>query len=210
VRLEKLCRYLLRSAVAQDRRLADGRVVLTLKSVWTDGTRQLLFEPLTLLEKLAALIPRPRINLVIYHGVLAPHCGWRARVVAYSAPPVVAIPFPEVTDTSESAPRHWAWAALMRRAFDVDVLACLCCGGRLRLIATVEAPEAIGAILAAASREEAGREPPVTRWLSALCRGRGAGGAENGRPVNRAFMRPMLHRSGGCELDRRRHVPAPR
>ena len=47
----------------------------------------LVFEPLTLLEKLAALTPRPRINLVLYHGVLAPHAGWRARVVAYGAPP---------------------------------------------------------------------------------------------------------------------------
>ena len=57
-RLEQVCRYLLRPAVAQDRLrlLADGHIVLTLKSAWTDGTRQLLFEPLTLLEKLAALI----------------------------------------------------------------------------------------------------------------------------------------------------------
>ncbi|HEY7293569.1 MAG TPA: transposase [Dehalococcoidia bacterium] len=84
MRLEQFYRYLLRPAVAQDRLrlLADGGVVLTLKSAWTDGTRQLLFEPLTLLQMLAALTPRPRINLVIYHGVLAPHCGWRARVVA--------------------------------------------------------------------------------------------------------------------------------
>jgi hypothetical protein len=153
-----------RPPVAQDRLrlLADGRVVLTLKSAWTDGTRQLVFEPLTLLEKLAALIPRPRINLVLYHGVLAPYCGWRARVVTYGAPAAVASPGSEPSDTSRSAPRHWAWAALMRRAFDVDVLACPCCGGRLRLIATVEDPEAIGAILAAlaASREVAGRAPP--------------------------------------------------
>jgi hypothetical protein len=35
------------------------------------------------------------------------------------------------------------WAALMRRAFDVDVLACPSCGWRRRLIATVEDPEAI-------------------------------------------------------------------
>jgi hypothetical protein len=162
-RLEQLCRYLLRPAVAQDRLrlLADGRIVLTLKSAWTDGTRQLLFEPLTLLEKLAALIPRPRINLVLYHGVLAPHCGWRARVVAYGRPLAVASPCSEAPVASGSAPRHWAWAALMRRAFDVDVLACPRCGGRLRLIATVEDPEAIGAILAAASREEAGRAPPA-------------------------------------------------
>ena len=89
-RLEQLCRYLYRPAVAQDRlrRLDDGRIVLTLKTAWADGTRHLVFEPLTLLEKLAALTPRPRINLVLYHGVLAPHAGWHARVVAYVAPPV--------------------------------------------------------------------------------------------------------------------------
>ena len=88
-RLEQLCRYLLRPAVAQDRlrRLSDGRIVFTLKTPWTDGTRHLIFEPLTLLEKLAALIPRPRINLVLYQGVLAPHAGWRARMVAYGASP---------------------------------------------------------------------------------------------------------------------------
>jgi hypothetical protein len=161
-RLEQLCRYLLRPAVAQDRLrlLADGRVVLTLKSPWADGTRQLLFEPLTLLEKLAALIPRPRINLVLYHGVLAPHCGWRARVVGYGAPPAVACPGSGPSDTSRSAPRHWAWAALMRRAVDVDVLACPRCSGRLRLIATIEDPAAIEAILAAVSCEETGRAPP--------------------------------------------------
>jgi hypothetical protein len=38
--------------------------MLTLKSAWADGTRQLLFEPLELLEKLAALIPRPRIAAI--------------------------------------------------------------------------------------------------------------------------------------------------
>ncbi|MGH7389542.1 MAG: transposase [Candidatus Rokuibacteriota bacterium] len=88
-RLEQLCRYLLRPAVAQDRlrRLDDGRIVLTLKAAWADGTRHLVFEPLTLLEKLAALTPRPRINLGLYHGVLAPHARWRARVTAHGAPP---------------------------------------------------------------------------------------------------------------------------
>jgi len=39
-RLEQLCRYLLRPAVAQERlRLSgDGRIVLTLKAAWADGT----------------------------------------------------------------------------------------------------------------------------------------------------------------------------
>jgi uncharacterized protein YbaR (Trm112 family) len=39
--------------------------------------------------------------------------------------------------------RAWTWAALMHRAFDIDVLACPHCGGRLRLIATLHDP-AIG------------------------------------------------------------------
>jgi hypothetical protein len=97
---------------------------------------------------------------VLYHGMLAPHCGWRARAVAYGAPPAVASSCSEAPVASGAAPRHWAWAALMRRGFDVDVLACPRCGGRLRLIATVEDPAAIEAILAAVSCEEAGRAPP--------------------------------------------------
>ena len=56
---------------------------LELKRPWSDGTTPLLFEPLEFLEKLAALTPRPEINLVLYHGVLAPHARWRAEVVAY-------------------------------------------------------------------------------------------------------------------------------
>src|SRR5262245_18998136 len=83
--LEQLARYVLRPPIAQERltRTADGRVLLTLKAEWSDGTTHLLFEPIELLERLAALTPRPRINLVLHHGVLAPHSRWRARAVAY-------------------------------------------------------------------------------------------------------------------------------
>ena len=45
-------------------------------------------------------------------------------------------------------PRSWAWATLMRRAVGIDLLACPRCGGRLRLIATVEDPAVGGKILA--------------------------------------------------------------
>jgi hypothetical protein len=168
-RLEQLCRYLLRPAVAQDRLqlMGDGRVLLTLKAAWRDGTRHLLFEPLDLLEKLAAITPRPRINLVLYHGVLAPHSRWRARVVAYGAmPPAALLPSPPAGASSDAPPpqqpRHWAWATLMRRAFDIDVLACPRCGGRLRLIGVVEDPDAIRQILAALALtvDHVDRAPP--------------------------------------------------
>ena len=97
------------------------------------------------------------------------HCR-PARVVAYGAPPGEAPGAASVSagannDSSAPNARHWAWAALMRRAFDIDVLACPRCGGRLRLIATVEDPGAIRAILAAvaSSEERADRAPPCTR-----------------------------------------------
>jgi hypothetical protein len=140
-------------------------VVLTLKTPWADGTRQLVFEPLTLLERLAALTPRPRINLVLYHGVLAPHAGWRARVVGYCARGQAPVVLENATANASGGPaaapssRHWAWAALMRRAFEIDVLACP--RWALAVDCHVEDPDAIRTILAAAlSRELPDRAPP--------------------------------------------------
>jgi hypothetical protein len=43
--------------------------------------------------------------------------------------------------------RYWAWADLMRRIFQIDILACTC-GGRLRFIATIEDPPVVQRILA--------------------------------------------------------------
>jgi hypothetical protein len=46
-----------------------------------------------------------------------------------------------------ATPRHWTWAALMRRAFDLDVLRCPRCAGRMELIATIDDPAVIHRIL---------------------------------------------------------------
>ena len=173
--LERLCRYILRPPFAQERlRLrGDGRVALELKQAWHDGTRELVFEPLELLERLAAMTPRPETNLLICHGVLAPRAGWRDRVVAYGrvvpeptalAPPLAA--GPEGTGVKGS-PRAWSWAALMHRAFAIDVLACPNCGGRLRLIGTLHDPAVIRKLLAhvgmASSGPSLGPAPPEPR-----------------------------------------------
>jgi len=75
----------LRPPVAEDRLsfAPDGSVLLRLKTPWRDGTSHLALEPLELLEKLAALIPRPYVNLIVYHGVLAPNAKWRREVVDF-------------------------------------------------------------------------------------------------------------------------------
>ena len=81
--LERLCRYVIRPPLAAGRlQILDAeQVVFSLKSVWSDGTYQIVLSPEELLEKLAALVPPPRLNLVRYHGVLAPNAADRAQIV---------------------------------------------------------------------------------------------------------------------------------
>jgi hypothetical protein len=55
---------------------------------------------------------------------------------------------PDGTGVKTASPRARNWAALMHRAFGIDVLACAQCGDRLRLIATLHDPSVIRKILA--------------------------------------------------------------
>ena len=169
--LERLCRYILRPPFAQERlrRRRDGRVALELKQAWHDGTRELVFEPLELLERLAAMTPRPETNLLICHGLLAARARSRARVVAYGrvAPEPTALAAALVGGAegtkAKTGSRAWSWAALMHRAFALDVLACPHCGGRLRLIATLHDPAVIRKLLAHLGMARSGPNPgPAT------------------------------------------------
>lgn len=120
-----------------------------LKHEWSDGTSDLVFEPLELLGRLASFVPRPRTNLLIYHGIIAPNAKWRPWVVDYGRS--AAQPHPNTTNAKPRDPRtrgrYRPWAELMRRAFDIDVLECTHCGGRMRLLATIEAPHVVRRIL---------------------------------------------------------------
>lgn len=65
-RLEQLCRYITRPALS-DKRVqlnAAGQVELELKTPWRDGTTHLVMCPLEFMQRLAALVPRPRLHLV--------------------------------------------------------------------------------------------------------------------------------------------------
>lgn len=120
---------------------ADGDYEYRFRKPWADGTEGLVLTPMELMERLAALVPIPRANLVRYHGVLAPASAWRARIVpredegsARRVP--VRVPRDRVP-----------WARLLARVWLVDVLRCTGCGGRRRVLAAVTNPGAIGAIL---------------------------------------------------------------
>jgi hypothetical protein len=54
---------------------STGKVVYTLKTPYRDGTTQVAFEGAAIrtvdfIARLAALVPKPRVNLTRYHGVL--------------------------------------------------------------------------------------------------------------------------------------------
>ena len=82
-----------------------------------------------------------------YHGVLAPNAAWRAAVVPPAAADDDLPPDEEHAGPPHCRCRHIAWATLLRRVFEIDVLACPRCGGRMRVLATLEAPTVVQKIL---------------------------------------------------------------
>jgi hypothetical protein len=64
--LEQLIRYTARGAMSLERLAQDanGELVYTCTHPWSDGITGIRLAPLELLEKLAALVPLPRVHLV--------------------------------------------------------------------------------------------------------------------------------------------------
>jgi hypothetical protein len=58
--------------------LSDGRIGYSLKKSWRDGTTAVVMTKQVLMERLCALVPKPRKHLVTYHGVSAPASGLRS------------------------------------------------------------------------------------------------------------------------------------
>jgi len=144
-RLERLCRYVSRPALAFGRLSLSrhGNILLRLRHAWRDGTTHLVFEPLAFIERLASLVPPPRAHQLTYHGVLAPAASLRDDVVP--RPPSSRR---RKNGSGASGCDHaYSWGELMRPVFDVDVLRCGHCGARRRLIAVLTQPEVIRRIL---------------------------------------------------------------
>ena len=117
--LEQLCRYITRPALANERvqTNAAGQVVLKLKTPWRDGTTHLVMSPLEFMQRLAALVPRPRLHLIRFHGVLAPNAKLRALVVPQEPEPAAqTVPPAECEATCvHHRPVRLSWAKLLNR-----------------------------------------------------------------------------------------------
>ena len=74
-KLEHMVRYIARPPVAMDRlaQRADGLISYRMKKKYRDGTEMLLFSPLELIEKLTAIVPRPRVHSTRYHEIGRAH-----------------------------------------------------------------------------------------------------------------------------------------
>ncbi len=165
-RLERLCRYVARPAVAT-RRLSltrRGDIRYSLKTPYRDGTTHVIFEPLDFIARLAALVPRPRVNLTRFHGVFAPNSRWRARITpARRGKPSAT------AHTTEPQKRHaMTWAQRLKRVFRIDIETSEHCGGAVKIIASIEDPLVIAKILehlrhqdAARDADQAARAPPA-------------------------------------------------
>ena len=92
------------------RRTGDRAVVLQLKSAYEDGTTHIAMSPLEFTQRLAALVPRPRLHLIRFHGVLAPNARLRAAIVP--SPPENTTEHAADHAHAQGAPARMSWACL--------------------------------------------------------------------------------------------------
>jgi Putative transposase len=150
LKLERLCRYITRPALANDRVKVNAKGQVELKTPWRDGTTHHVMSPPEFMQRLAALVPRPRLHLIRFHGVLAPNAKWRSKVVPQAQDNAKALSA-TVTDSQEphehGQPKRLGWAKLLKRVFNLDLTHCPHCGGQLRIVAAILQRQAIDKIL---------------------------------------------------------------
>jgi hypothetical protein len=148
-KLERLCRYISRPAVSEQRLslTPNGNVRYQLKTPHRDGTTHVIFEPLDFIARLAALVPKPRVNLTRVHGVFAPNSKHRALVTPAKRGKGNQARVAEEPPTPAERRASMTWAQRLKRVFNIDIETCGECGGAMKVIACIEDPEVIKRIL---------------------------------------------------------------
>lgn len=150
-KLERLCRYITRPAVSEKRLslTEHGQARYSLKNPWRDGTTHVIFEPLDFIARLAALVPKPRVNLTRFHGVFAPNSQHRALITPAGRGKGHKTTTTHATQHLTPAGRHVAmtWAQRLKRVFGIDIKTCQACGSAMKVIACIEDPDVIRKIL---------------------------------------------------------------
>ena len=125
-----------------------GQVVYKLKRAYDDGTSHIVLEPLEFMERLASLVPRPRVNLSRYHGIFAPHAKYRSLITPKPPEKVVGENKSEAADSDKPKSKYRiAWAQLLKRVFNMDLETCVKCGKKTKIIAAILDPKVVTKIL---------------------------------------------------------------
>jgi hypothetical protein len=168
-KVERLCRYIARPAVAEPRlSLTErGEVCYTLKTAYRNGTTHVVFEPLDFIARLAALVPRPRVNLTRFHGVLAPNAKWRGAVTPSGrgrgarAGACGTLGQAEEGAAAPAKRQAMSWAQRLKRVFRIEIERCGRCGGQMKVVAVIEDPVVIERILGPLGEWEEGSAGPA-------------------------------------------------
>jgi hypothetical protein len=160
-KLERLCRYITRPAISEKRlsMTSSGNIRYQFKTPYSDGTTHVIFEPQVFIAKLAALVPKPRVNLTRFHGVFAPNSKHRGDVTPAKRGKGCAR---QENEDKTPGQRHQAmtWAQRLKRVFNIDVSVCPKCGGESKVIASIEDQQIIDKILAHLTKKGALPPPP--------------------------------------------------
>jgi hypothetical protein len=155
----------------------QARVRYQLKTPRRNGTPHVEWDAVDFIVKLAALVPPPRAHLTRFHGVFAPNASLRSQLTPSgrgekSATDVESTGASPDECTSDEKRRAMSWAQRLKRVFTpgilpsalraslrlfqiapgdlvrIDASTCVHCGGAVRIVASIEEPNAIRAILA--------------------------------------------------------------
>ncbi len=150
-KIERLCRYIARPAVSEKRLslTSTGKIRYELKTPYRNGTTHVIFEPVDFMARLAALVPKPRVNLTRFHGVFAPNSKHRIHVTPAKRGKGRKELDRQAWDEKTQLERHAAmtWMQRLKRVFNIDIEICEKCRGPVKIIACVEDPVAIEKIL---------------------------------------------------------------
>ena len=84
-------------------------------------------------------MPRPRLHLIRFHGVLASNAKLRAQVLPQEPEPLAQAEGPAECEATcaHHRPVRLSWAKLLKRVFEIDIEHCPNCGGQLKIIAAI-------------------------------------------------------------------------
>ena len=83
---------------------------------------------LDFIARLAALVPKPRVNLTRFHGVFAPNSRLRKQVTPAQRGRHAATQVPKTASERQAA---MTWAQRLKRVFKIDIETCNQCGGTI-------------------------------------------------------------------------------